>query len=165
MCIRDSFNGKDEAGFHYPFGPVITEGTQLNYNDWWIKKEFYPETPVSDYAECFAPNMALVNQRKGAFKFHNFELDRDSAYQFDAIKFGIWLKDNYCIPRGVKYIQEDIKDIKQDENGIVSLNKHTADLYIDSTGFKSMLLGEALKEPLEPIQNLPNNKAWTTKIP
>ena len=83
------FNGKDEAGFHYPFGPVITEGTQLNYNDWWIKKEFYPETPVSDYADSFAPNMALVNQGKGAFNFHGFELDRDSAYQFDATKFGL----------------------------------------------------------------------------
>jgi tryptophan halogenase len=75
------------------------------------------------------------------------------------------LKDNYCIPRGVKYIQEDVKDIKQDENGIVSLNKHKADLYVDCTGFKSMLLGGALKVPFEPIPKLPNNKAWATKIP
>ena len=163
------FNGKDEAGFHYPFGPVITEGTQLNYNDWWIKKEFYPETPVSDYAESFAPNMALVNQRKGAFKFHNFELDRDSAYQFDATKFGLWLKDHYCLPRGVKHIQEDIIDVPTNENGIKCVVTKTysyyADLFVDCTGFKSMLLGGALKEPFETIKNLPNNKAWATRIP
>ena len=159
------FNGKGEAPFHYPFGIPAIEGTKLNYNDWWIKKEFYPETPVSDYADCFSSVMALVNQSKGAHKFYGFDTSTDSAYQFDAIKFGLWLKDHYCIPRGVKYIQEDLKDIKQDENGIVSLNKHKADLFVDCTGFKSMLLGGALKEPFEPIPNLPNNKAWVTKIP
>ena len=159
------FNGKGEEPFHYPFGIPAIEGTKLNYNDWWIKKEFYPETPVSDYADCFSSVMALVNQSKGAHKFYGFDTSTYSAYQFDAIKFGLWLKDHYCIPRGVKYIQEDVKDIKQDENGIVSLNKHKADLFIDCTGFKSMLLGGALKEPFEPIPKLPNNKAWTTKIP
>jgi len=159
------FNGKDEAPFHYPFGAPAIEGTKLNYNDWWVKKEFNPETPVSDYADSFSSVMALINQSKGANKFCGFDTDTDSAYQFDAIKFGIWLKDNYCIPRGVKYIQEDVKDIKQDENGIVSLNKHKADLYVDCTGFKSMLLGGALKVPFEPIPKLPNNKAWATKIP
>ena len=159
------FNEKDEAPFHYPFGAPVVEGTKLNYNDWWMKKEFNPETPVSDYADSFSSVMALINKSKGAHNFYGFDTDTDSAYQFDAIKFGIWLKDNYCIPRGVKYIQEDVKDIKQDENGIVSLNKHKADLYIDCTGFKSMLLGGALKEPFEPIPNLPNNKAWVTKIP
>ena len=160
------FNGKDEAPFHYPFGAVVTEGTKLKYNDWWMKKAYNPELPVSDYADSFSPVMALVNQGKGAQNFYGFDNDKDSAYQFDAIKFGIWLKDHYCIPKGVKYIQEDIKDIQQDENGIVSLNgKHKADLYIDCTGFKAMLLGEALKEPFEPIPKLPNNKAWATKIP
>jgi len=163
------FNGKDEAAFHYPFGPVITEGTQLNYNDWWVKKEFYPETPVSDYAESFAPNMALVNQRKGAFQFHNFELDRDSAYQFDATKFGLWLRDHYCLPRGVKHIKEEVIDVPTNENGIkcIVTNRYSyyADLFVDCTGFKSMLLGGALKEPFEPLQNLPNNKAWVTRIP
>ena len=143
------FNGKDEAPFHYPFGAPAVEGTKLNYNDWWMKKEFNPETPVSDYANTFAPVLALINQSKGAHNFYGFDTDTDSAYQFDAIKFGIWLKDHYCIPRGVKYIQEDVKDIKQDENGIVSLNKHKADLYIDCTGFASALLGKTLKVPFE----------------
>ena len=159
------FNGKDEVPFHYPFGAPAIEGTKLNYNDWWMKKEFNPETPVSDYADSFSSVMALINQGKGAHSFYDFNTSTDSAYQFDAIKFGIWLKDNYCVPRGVKYIQEDVKDIKQDENGIVSLNKHKADLYVDCTGFKSMLLGGALKVPFEPIPKLPNNKAWVTKIP
>ena len=160
-----NFDGKDES-FHYPFGEVVTKGTLTGYNDWWMKKAFKPETPVSDYADCFSPVMQLVNQNKGAMEFFGFETAKDSAYHFDATKFGLWLKDHYCMPKGVKHILEDVKTIEQDEDGIVSLNKtHKADLYIDCTGFKSMLLGGALKVPFQPIKNLPNNKAWATKIP
>ena len=160
-----NFDGKNEK-FHYPFGEVVTKGTLTGYNDWWMKKAFKPETSVSDYANCFSPVMALVNQNKGAMSFQGFETDKDSAYHFDATKFGLWLKDHYCLPKGVKHILEDIKSIEQDEDGIVSLNKtHKADLYIDCTGFKSMLLGDALKVPFQPIKNLPNNKAWATRIP
>jgi tryptophan halogenase len=79
----------------------------------------------------------------------------------------IRLKNNYSMPKGVKHIQEDIISIEQDENGIKSLyNKYTADLYIDCTGFKSLLLGETLKEPFESYADLlPNNSAWATRIP
>ena len=43
---------------------------------------------------------------------------------------------------------DDVVSIEQDENGIKSLNnKYTADLYIDCTGFKSLLLDKTLKEP------------------
>ncbi len=166
-----NFNGVDEgkpnqAPFHYPFGEVVTKGSLTGYNDWWMKKAYAPETPVSDYGDSFAPVMALVNQNKGAKEFFGFETDKDSAYHFDATKFGLWLKDHYCKPKGVKHILEDIETIEQDEDGIVSLNKkHKADLYIDCTGWKSMLLGGALKVPFQPIQNLPNNKAWATRIP
>ena len=166
-----NFNGVDEgkpnqAPFHYPFGEVVTKNTLTGYNDWWMKKAYAPETPVSDYADCYSPVMALVNQNKGAKEFFGFETDKDSAYHFDATKFGLWLKDHYCKPKGVKHILEDIETIEQDEDGIVSLNKkHKADLYIDCTGWKSMLLGGALKVPFQPIQNLPNNKAWATRIP
>ena len=45
-------------------------------------------------------------------------------------------------------------------------NKHTADLYVDCTGFKSMLLGETMKEPFISFNDmLPNNSAWATRMP
>ena len=97
----------------------------------------------------------------------DFNYQKDSAFHFDATKFGIWLRDNICKPNGVKHIKEEIKTIEQDEDGIVSLNnKHKADLYIDCTGFKSLLLEKTLKEPFENLEHmLPNNSAWATRIP
>jgi tryptophan halogenase len=41
----------------------------------------------------------------------------------------------------------------------------TGDLFVDCTGFKSMLLGEALQVPFKSYENLlPNNRAWATRI-
>jgi tryptophan halogenase len=151
------FYKKGEA-FHYPFGsPDLTDNFN-GTNDWWFKKFLYPKTPNSDYADCIFPKqMAYVNENK-------FDKECTKAYHFDATKFALWLKKNKC--QKVNHIVEDVVSIEQDENGIKSLNnKHTADLFIDCTGFKSLLLGETLKEPFESYENLlPNNSAIATKL-
>jgi len=145
--------------FHYPFGNPDLRNNHANLNDWWFKKIIYPNTENKDYADCIFPTqMAYVNENK-------FNENLPHSYHFDATKFGLWLKDKYC--KKVKHIIEDVVSIEQDKNGIISLNnKHSADLYIDCTGFKSLLLSETLKEPFESYNDmLPNDSAWATKIP
>ena len=172
LSIRfEDFYKKGDGGFHYPFGDVIENKTLGTKQLWLLKKHLKTETPITDYANSLYQNMALVNNNV-LFKNENNELDQFSfkhhvAYHFDATKFGLWLKENYCKPKGVKHILEDVNSIEQNEDGIVSLNnKHTADLFIDCTGFKSLLLGETLKEPFNNYNHLlPNNKAWATRIP
>jgi len=161
---------KKGESFHYPFGFPYSKENKASLNDWWFKKFIYPETSNYDYADCYYPQMALVNQNKCFYNENNeipFDFIRDTAYHFDAVKFANWLKNKYCIPRGLKHIEDNIISIEQDENGIKSLNnKYTADLFIDCTGFKSLLLGESLKEPFESYSDmLPNNSAWATRIP
>ena len=157
--------------FHYPFGQPIFKNTSNGFNDWWHKKGIYPETPYTDYADCYWPPMALVNQNKLSMnengQFDNFYFFADTAFHFDATKFGLWLRDFYCLPKGVVHIKEHIDTIEQNENGIKSLNeKHKANLYIDCTGFASILLGKTLKVPFESYSDLlPNNTAWATRIP
>ena len=157
--------------FHYPFGEAFLENTLRGHNDWWFKKGIYPETPYTDYVDCFFPQMALVNQNKLSInekgQFDNFYFFADTAFHFDATKFGLWLRDFYCLPKGVVHIKEHIDTIEQNENGIKSLNeKHKANLYIDCTGFASILLGKTLKVPFESYSDLlPNNTAWATRIP
>ena len=163
---------KKGESFHYPFGQPVLENTGYGFNDWWFKKFFYPETPYTDYADCYFSQMALVNQNKLSInendQIDNFHLFRDTAFHFDATKFGLWLRDFYCLPKGVVHIKEHITDIKQNENGIESLNeRYKADLYIDCTGFSSLLLEGTLKVPFQSYcpDLLPNNSAWATKIP
>lgn len=176
MSIKfTDFYEKDGGAFHYPFGRPFTQGTHNGMQDWLIKKAVYPETPIEDFVNCFFPSAALFNQNKFSLNkygfFDNYDPSNDVAYHFDATKFGAWLRDRYAVPRGVTHIKATVTDVKVNEDGIEKLildtgEEVTADLYIDSTGFKSILLGGALKEPFIPYNDmLPNNRAWATQIP
>ena len=176
MSIKfTDFYEKDAGGFHYPFGRPLTQGTINGMNDWLVKKALYPDTPIGDYVNCFFPAAALWDHNKFALNnyglFDNYEPDNDVAYHFDATKFGAWLRERYCKPRGVKHIPTTVVDIKVNENGVEKLvlesgDEISADLYVDCTGFKSILLAGALKEEFVSYSNmLPNNKAIATRIP
>ncbi len=171
LSIRfEDFYKKGDGGFHYPFGEPVFINKADGYNEWIIKKHIYPETHRSDFAECFYPQMALVKNKKLFDNEKNeipFNFRENTAYHFDATKFGLFLKERYCLPRGVKHIVEDIKTIECNDNGIESLNKkYKADLYFDCTGFKSLLLGETLQTEFESYSDmLPNNSAWATRVP
>lgn len=169
------FYDKGSGSFYYPFGVPYTLGTENGLRDWYFKKAMYPETPLSDYAYTFYPAVAMCEKNKysnnDSKRLSGWRKDLDVAYHFDAIKFGQWLKNNYCLPRGVKLISDTVKSIISDENGIKTLvlnsgEEVSADLYIDCTGFKSMLLEKELEsEWLDYSYMLPNNRAWATQIP
>jgi tryptophan halogenase len=114
--------------------------------------------------------MALVRTNKMKKDSKTFQ-HNCHALHFDAAKFGPWLRDNYCKPRGVKHIQMDVTDIEVGDEGIRWLElsdglRVKGDLYIDCTGFKSMLLEGALGVPFLDYSNvIPNNMAWATHMP
>jgi len=184
---------EDSETFHFPFGPSMTQiphesdtskPYEFGLNDWHVKKMFYPETPVSDYVESFFPGMALVNQNKSLHcddpksaqrrTLGEVQLFSGYSYQFDATKFGLWLKDNYCKakhPNNFTHILAEVKETPLDDDGIKHLvldngQKLEADLFIDCTGFKSLLLTEAFEVPFISFEKyIPNNYSWATKIP
>jgi len=168
--------GKDSGSFHYPFGTPWTVGTSFGLNDWFIKKAWYPETPVQDWCDCYFPQMSCVYDNKitenSEEELPLWSFKHDVAYHFDAAKFGAWLREKYCIPRGVKHIAGTInEDVSTNEQGIEYVELTTgekiyADLFIDCTGWKSLLLGKTLGVEFESYSDiLPNNKAWATRIP
>src|SRR5690606_14676555 len=75
------------------------------------------------------------------------------GYHLDAAKFARFLKDHCCSKLGVNYISADITAIESDEHGYISALKTQsaerieADLFIDCTGFASLLLGEHFQVP------------------
>jgi hypothetical protein len=176
MSIKfTDFYKKDSGGFHYPFGVPFLDGTFNGLNDWYVKKAKNPDLDVADYARTFFPALTLAEQNKLSWnesgKLCNFRFKKDVAYHFDATKFGLWLKNNYCVPRGVTVIPQTVESVNTNEDGIESLvltdgTLISADIFIDCTGFKSMLLEGALEEPWDDFGHmLPNNSAWATRIP
>ena len=171
------FKKKGAGSFHYPFG-----GPESGKNDpenammnWHALREYHDEWGDADMVEYLFPVAALMKHNKmnenRDGKLDNFNFDRDKAYHFDAAKFGLWLRERYCLPRGVRHIPKHVDKINTDENGVKELVMSdgeviTADLYIDCTGFRSMLLGGALEEPFVSYHDiLPNDSAWATQIP
>jgi hypothetical protein len=129
-----------------------------------------PDTPD---AGLFEPNAAT------RFKsYHLAELDnlfsKECAYSFqiDAGLYGQYLKE-VCTQRfGVRSVVDRVQGIELDDRGAIG-RVHTeksgplvADLYLDCSGFRSILLGRALGEPFESYsQFLLNDKAVAARIP
>jgi len=169
------FYEKGEA-FYYPFGIKDTQNTQQGLTDWYVKKALNPATPNSDFYESFYSVMPLIYNSKvydnKDGQLPGFSFTNDVAYHMDATAFGIFLRDKICIPNGVVHITANITEALKDAegyiDGLVLDNGDTldADLYLDCTGFKSMLLGQTLDVPYDTFRDvLPNNKAWHCHLP
>lgn len=176
LSIRfTNFKTKDSGSFHYPFGtPVLPNSDPATaIKNWHLVNEHFPE--VNDMTSYLHSASSLWENHKFddncQNKFDNFYLLNDSAYHFDASRFGLWLRDRYCLPRGVKWIPKHVESIDTDHHGIKELvmsdgERISADLFVDCTGFRSLLLGGALSEPFVSYSDiLPNDSAWATQIP
>jgi hypothetical protein len=177
LSIRfENFYKKGDGGFHYPFGLPNLENTIAGLNDWHFKKILYPETPRNNFAEIYFPNMSLVNHNtilspamQNDVRLGNYNFKKDTAYHFDATLFGKFLEGKFKELGGIVKIA-DVQNIVINEEGVSELQTNQgiqkADLYIDCTGFKSLLLGQTLNEPFESYEDiLPNNSAWATHLP
>ena len=166
---------KGDKGYFYPFGsPFLNNSKIPGTGTWDVVKHFYPEIDNNDFVRSFFPASALFTNNKintnlnGEFDNYNFRLD--TGYHLDATKLGNYLKNSYCLPQGVHHIQADVIQINDSSNGIDNLilddgQKIKADLFIDCTGFKSILLKDKMKpEFVDLSYKLPNNRAWATPI-
>jgi hypothetical protein len=172
--FRNFYKESGEPDFIYPFGKPVTTGTFKELEDWLIRKSLNKDLPVTDFAESYFPSAHLVKHntltenKDGLLPGFNQVLN--TALHFDATLFANWLKEYYCIPRGVNHIVSTVENINQDNSGIKSLllenkNEIIADLFIDCTGFQSLLLDKALNEEFISYTDvLPNTNAWATQI-
>jgi len=175
LAFNDFYEKNYGETFIYPFGRAFTDGTRWGLDDWLIKKSIYSDTPVNEFVESYFPQAHLIKYNTFCENIDGslggFHPINHTALHFDAIKFGQWLKNRYCLPRNVKNINAEIINITTNDNGIEYLildsgEKISASLFIDCTGFKAMLIDKTLKEPfISYTDKLPNNRAWATQIP
>lgn len=149
VAIR--FQNFDRVGgdFFHPFGPppnsdgvLFRKNAQLAYDTYHVARRETEFTPEVFY-----------------------------AYQLDAGLYGEFLK-NQCKQRGVRHVIDHVEGAELDEQGAISRirtrsgNDLRADLYVDCSGFRSMLLGGAQGEPFESIKHhLLNDRALAIRMP
>jgi flavin-dependent dehydrogenase len=143
--------------------------------DWHFKKFFYPETPWEDFTAYTHPQEQLRLQNKFAGErepaLAPFDVNIHSGLNLNAIKFAEYLSEKYAKPRGVKQIIATVKECIQDEHGIKELilenGEHiSGDIFVDCTGFKSLLLerflGEEFISTLD--TSVPHDRAYFAPI-
>lgn len=170
----DTFANLDKEILFYSFGGPDFNQCRNGFQDWHILKAKNNELKNSDFSRYYFKQNYCVDTNRIATEKNEFlepyDFEKDTGFQIDAIKFAQWLKNSYCIPRGVKLIVADVEKIQENEYGIEYLglsnnDKISADLFIDCTGFKSILLGQTMKPNfIHTKDSLPNNKAWFAPI-
>ena len=173
--------------FYHPFERMrVVDGVPLT--DWWQK---VGETNHFD-RDCFLIPWLCDAKASPRYLDHrlfeqNFDEDPDRplyrttlaeqntqfpyAYHFDASLLAEFLS-RYAVERGVRRVIDDVVDVRLDEQGWIDhlvTREHgdlTADLYVDCSGFRSRLLGDALEEPFISFQDsLPNDRAVALRVP
>jgi tryptophan halogenase len=102
----------------------------------------------------------------------NFNFKYDTAYHMDAALFGNYLRDKIAIPNGVTHLRGDVHSYKKDKSGnITDIFTETgqtlkSDMWIDCTGFKSILLENWMGSQFVSFKNsLANDMAWACRLP
>ena len=170
-------NPKEEPHkFHYPFGIFDFTDKPRGVMDWFLASIDRGDIPPSNFAEFFHDAILMTDANKLTknedHKIRGFNFAHDTAYHMDAALFGNWLRDNLCLPNGVTHIVDTVKQVVQREDAsiekiITDGDRHIrADLFIDCSGFKSILLDQTLNVPFISFHDtLLNDRAVATVIP
>jgi len=164
-----NFYQKD-VDYWNPFQPLGIETT-----DYWIHK-YHKENldPNSYFDYCFSNTVRNRNNRIDIETKINRDKIRNVFYTYhlEASLFAQHLKAKIALPGGVKHIVDDVTEVHLAEDGSVSgiettaNGTLTADLYVDCSGFRSMILGGKLDEPFDDYNDrLPNDRAIALRIP
>ena len=189
LAIRFQNWTKAKTHFYHPFERLETAGG-MSAAEWWLKlrngepfdyscfvtphicdamrsPKFLDGTiyddKVSDYFDESkpAPNAMIAGH----------EVQYPYAYHFNAAELAAYLQ-GYAMSRGVKRVVDDVLEVELNEQGAIA-GVHTrdsgflsADLFVDCTGFRGLLLNKALNEPFISFNDtLLNDSAVAIQVP
>jgi tryptophan 6-halogenase len=154
--------------FYHPFG-IVPECDRIPLSHYWFLKKCRGETDEAfDYA-CFRePPLIDANLAPGWFDGRRATR---YAWHFDAHLVAAFLQKHATSKLGVQHLQDVLKEVRFDERGYVtslvteSGRELKGDLFIDCSGFRGLLINQALGEPfLDMSDHLLCNSAVATSI-
>ena len=126
---------------------------------------------VNTHPDDFFINSVLVRDGKGPHAPESFPFIIGYGYHFDAGLLGEYLGE-VAVSRGVTHLQKKIVDVEQHESGDIralvdeSGERIEADIFVDCTGFASLLMQKTLGVKFESFKsNLFNDSAVVMPTP
>ena len=137
--------------YDHPFDPPITlEGYSTMVHWLNLKQRGLVSAP---YSECGSVQTALFDPKLSPklMASGNYEAPVPYAYHLDAAKLAALLRDT-AVARGVHHTIGHVTAVHTDDAGIRSITLAdgqtlAADLFVDCSGFASLLIGKALDVP------------------
>jgi tryptophan halogenase len=154
---------KEYDSIYHPF-PTKEELHRVIATSWGLKKRLKAVLP-SDYGEHYlATQLSHIG---------SISKECNLAHHFDSVKLGSFCKDKALKSGGISHIEAHINKVstKFTEVLINSLELEggetiEADLFIDCSGFNSILLQKSLKAPFDSFEDaLINDRAVVVRVP
>lgn len=125
------------------------------------------------FDQTYSPSADLARANKGPFNMRTGKIQRGVgfAYHLDAGAFAKMMAE-IGVERGIEHILDDVEDVELDDRGYVAAvqlkerGRHPVELVIDCTGFRGLIINEALKVPfIDYAKYLGNDRAMALQIP
>lgn len=161
-------DGSDQDFYYHPL--VLPTGfAEGNLAPYWEREG--GGASFSD-AVCFQEALCEQNLAPKAITNREYDAVANYAYHLNAGKFSEFLK-RHCVEKlGVTHVLDNVISITNDENGYIDSllceqgGSIGGDLFVDCTGFKSLLLGEHYGIPfIDKSDVLFADKAIATHVP
>ena len=143
--------GAEDDAYYHPL--MLPQGfTQLNLAPHWLLDEH-----GRTFCDAVCPQGILCDEGLApkTITTPEYQAVANYAYHLDAGKFAPFLTKHCTEKLGVRHVQADVTKVNVGETGdIVSVSTRQAgdvegDLFVDCTGFRSLLLGDALGVPFK----------------
>jgi tryptophan 7-halogenase len=138
--------GADDDAYYHPL--MLPQGfTQLNLAPHWMRDD-----AGRSFCDAVCPQGALCDDGLAPkmITTPEYQAVANYAYHIDAAKFAPFLQ-RHCVEKlGVRHVLADVQRVNQAENGDISsvvteqAGEIAGDLFVDCTGFSSLLLGKTL---------------------
>lgn len=166
--FRNWVTGEANDSYCHPFS-LPADYSSLNLAQWWQQTgrtgDFCTAvTPQATVAgACRAPKLADMPDYAFALNY---------GYHLDAGKFAELLRRHSIDRLGVTYLSADVAEVVRGDNGLIAHLKVSgadpiyADLFVDCTGQKALLIDGCLGSEFRPVNHvLPNNRAVVAQVP
>jgi tryptophan halogenase len=146
--------GRIGESYIHPFGTFGEEVAGVPFHHYWLELQRQGRAePLGAYS--FAVTAALADKFRPPTTDGSLSSTYGYAYQFDATLFGPFLRE-HAGKLGVERIEGRVVEVRRDpESGDVTAlelqdgRTVDGDLFVDCSGFRSLLLGDALGEEWE----------------
>lgn len=161
-------NGQSDHFFH-PFG-ILREHGHVPLSHYWVNRVHEGRTDEPfDYA-CFRePPLMDANLSP---RWLDGRRSTAYAWHFDAQLVAAFLRDFAVEQQGVVHIEDEMVRALQDQRGFVTMletkggRRIKGDLFVDCSGFRGLLINQALGEPfIDMSDHLINDSAVATAVP